>query len=86
MFKNSDSDNDTEVGHTRSGRIFREVPLVNLFEQNHEPLVQDEGFYSGEEEELVNEEHSESVGQKKERLKNLTEKNQRLQELRRLLK
>jgi hypothetical protein len=51
----------TEVGHMHSGRIFREVPLVNLFEQNHEPLVQDEGFYSGEEEELLNEEHSESA-------------------------
>jgi hypothetical protein len=34
---------------------------VNLFEQSHEPLVQDEGFYSGEEEELLNEEHSEST-------------------------
>jgi hypothetical protein len=61
MFKNSDSDNDTEVGHTRSGRTFREVPLVNLFEQNHEPPAQEEGFYSGEEEELLNEEHSESA-------------------------
>ena len=61
MFKNSDSDNDAEVGHTRSGRIFIEVPLVNLFEHNHEPLVQDEGFYSGEEEELLNEEHSKSA-------------------------
>jgi hypothetical protein len=60
MFKNLDSDNDIEVGHTCSGRIFREVPLVNLFEENHIPLVQDEGFYSGEEEELVNEEHSKS--------------------------
>jgi hypothetical protein len=61
MFKNSDSDNDIEVGHTHSGRAFREVPLVNLFEHSHEPLAQDEGFYSGEEEELVNQEHSESV-------------------------
>jgi hypothetical protein len=61
MFKNSDSDNDIEVGHTCSGRTFREVPLVNLFEQNHEPLAQDEGFYSGEEEELLNEEHSKST-------------------------
>jgi hypothetical protein len=60
MFKNIDNDNDAEMGHTHSGRIFREVPLVNLFKQNHEQLVQDEGFYSGEEEELVNEEHSES--------------------------
>jgi hypothetical protein len=67
MFKNSDSDNDTEVGHTRSGRTFREVPLVNLFEQNHEPLAQDEGFYSGEEEELLNEEHSESTRAEEEK-------------------
>jgi hypothetical protein len=44
IFKNSKSDNDTQVGHTPSGRIFREVPLVNLFEQSHEPLAQDEGF------------------------------------------
>jgi hypothetical protein len=50
MFKNSYSDSDTEVGHIGSGRTFREVPLVNLFEQNHEPLAQDEGFYLGEEE------------------------------------
>jgi hypothetical protein len=42
-----------------SGRTFREVPLVNLFDQSHEPLEQDEGFYSGEEEELLNGEHSE---------------------------
>jgi hypothetical protein len=60
MFKNSDSDSDAEVGHTPRGRIFKDVPLVNLFKQNHKPLVQDKGFYSGEEEELVNEEHSES--------------------------
>jgi hypothetical protein len=56
MFKNLDSDNDIEVGHTRNGRTFREVPLVNLFEQSHETLAQNEGFYSGEEEELLNEE------------------------------
>jgi hypothetical protein len=46
MFKNLDNDNnnDTEVGHTRSGRAFREVPLVNLSEQNHEPATQGEGL------------------------------------------
>jgi hypothetical protein len=44
-----------------SGRTFREVPLMNLFESNNEPLAQDEGFYSGEEEQLLNEEHSESA-------------------------
>jgi hypothetical protein len=37
MFKNSDNDNDTEIGHTCSGRTFREVPLVKLFDQIHEP-------------------------------------------------
>jgi hypothetical protein len=61
MFKNSDTDSDAEVGHTHSGRIFREVPLVNLFEQNHEPLVQDEGFYNGEEQKILNEEQSRSA-------------------------
>jgi hypothetical protein len=48
MFKNSDNNSDTEVGHTRSGRTFREVPLVNLFEQNHELPTQEEGSYNGE--------------------------------------
>jgi hypothetical protein len=61
MFKNSDSDIDTKVGHTHNGKIFREAPLINLFERSHEPLEQDEGFYSGEEEELLNEEHLESA-------------------------
>jgi hypothetical protein len=60
MFKNSDNDNNTDVGHMCNGKTFREVPLVNLFERNHEPLAQEEGFYSGEEEELLNEEHSDS--------------------------
>jgi hypothetical protein len=58
MFKNFDNDNDTEAGHTRSGRVFREVHLANLFKQNYG----DEGFYSGEEEDLTDEEHSETVG------------------------
>jgi hypothetical protein len=57
MFKNSDSDIDTEAGHTRSGIAFREVPLANLFKQNYE----DKGFYSGEEADLTDEEHSESA-------------------------
>jgi hypothetical protein len=46
MFRNLDSDSDIEVGHTRSGREFREVHLANLFKRNYG----DEGFYSGEEE------------------------------------
>jgi hypothetical protein len=68
MFKNSDNENNTEVGHTRSGRTFREVPLVNLFEQSHKP-TQEEGLYSGEEEELLNEEHSESTRAEEEKTK-----------------
>jgi hypothetical protein len=44
MFKNLESDNDTEAGHTRSGRVFRGVYLENLFKKNYE----EEGFYSGE--------------------------------------
>jgi hypothetical protein len=59
MFKNSDNDSDTEAGHTRSGRSFRKIPLVNLFKQSYGPLAQDEGFYSGEEAERSDEEYSE---------------------------
>jgi hypothetical protein len=55
MFKNSDNENDTKAGHTHSGRAFREVHLVNHFKKNYG----DEGFYSGEEEDLTDEEHSE---------------------------
>jgi hypothetical protein len=51
MFNNSDSDNDTESGHTCSGGEFREVPLVNLFKEKYG----DEGFYSGEEVDLMDE-------------------------------
>jgi hypothetical protein len=58
MFKNSDSDNNIEIGHMHSGRVFREVPLVNLFKKNYG----DKGFYSGEEVDLTDEEHSDSVG------------------------
>ena len=58
MLKNSDSDSDTEAGHTRSGRVFIEVPLMNLFKQNYG----DERFYSGEEADLTNREHSEPAG------------------------
>jgi hypothetical protein len=55
MFKNSDSDSDIEVGHTRSGRVFREVHLVNMFKHNYG----DKGFYSVEEVDLIDEDHSE---------------------------
>jgi hypothetical protein len=57
MFKNSDSDNDIEAGHTRSGRVFREVHLVNLFKKNYEHEV----FYSEEVVNLKDEEHLESA-------------------------
>jgi hypothetical protein len=58
MFINLDSDNDTEAGHTCNGKAFREIHLVNLFKQKYG----DEGFYSGEEEYLTDEEHSEPAG------------------------
>jgi hypothetical protein len=40
---NSDSDNDIEAGHTRSGREFREAHIANLFKRNYG----NEGFYRG---------------------------------------
>jgi hypothetical protein len=55
MFRNLDSDSDTEAGHTRSGRVLRWVHLENLFKKNYG----EEGFYSGEEVDLTDEEHSE---------------------------
>jgi hypothetical protein len=55
MFKNLDSNSDTEAGHTRNGRVFRGVHLENLFKQNYG----EEGFYSGEEVDLPDEECSE---------------------------
>jgi len=57
MFKNSDSDSDTEDGHTGSGISLKNIPLVNLFKQSYEPLAQDERFYSGEEVEQSDEEY-----------------------------
>jgi hypothetical protein len=68
MSKNLDSDSSTEIRNTRSGRTFREVPLVNLFKQSHEP-AQEEGFYSGEEEELMNKKHLESVREEEKKTK-----------------
>jgi hypothetical protein len=53
MFKILDSDNDTEAGHMRSGKVFRGVHLENLFKQNYG----EEGFYNGEEANLTNKEH-----------------------------
>jgi hypothetical protein len=42
----------------RSGRVFQEFHLANMFMQNY----REEGFYSREELELTDEEHSEPVG------------------------
>ena len=58
MFKNSNSDNDTEDGYTRNGRVFREVHLANLFKKNYK----EEGFCNGEEADLMDEEHLEPAG------------------------
>ena len=55
MFKNSDSNSDTEARYKRSGRVFRGVHIENLFKKNYG----DEGFYSGEEADLTDEEHLE---------------------------
>jgi hypothetical protein len=55
MFRNSDCNNDIEARHMCSGRVFRGVHLENLFKQNYG----EEGFYSGEEVDLTDEEHSE---------------------------
>jgi hypothetical protein len=57
MFKNLDNDNDIEVVHMRSGNVFREVHLTNLFKKNY----RDEGFYSGEEVDMTDEEYSKSA-------------------------
>jgi hypothetical protein len=58
MFKNSNRDSNTEAEHTCSGKVFREVHLANLFKKNYG----EEGFYSGEEADLMDEEHSEPTG------------------------
>jgi len=58
MFKDSDSDIDTEARHMHSGRVFREVHIVNTFKKNY----RDEVFYSGEEVDLKDEEHSKPTG------------------------
>jgi hypothetical protein len=58
MFKNLDSDNDTKSRHTRSGKVFREVHLANLFKNNYGEEV----FYSGEEADMTDEEHSKPTG------------------------
>jgi hypothetical protein len=67
MFKNSNSDSDTKDGHTCSGRVFQGVHLENLFKKNYG----EEGFYSGEEADLTDEEHSEPMGPKEEAVEEL---------------
>jgi hypothetical protein len=54
MFKISDRKSDIEAGHTRNGKLFRGVHLENLFKKKYG----EEGFYSGEELYLTEEEHS----------------------------
>jgi hypothetical protein len=67
MFKNSDNDNDTEAKLKCSGRPLGEVPLVNLFKKNYGY----EGFYSGEEADLMEKEYSESARTKEVQTKEL---------------
>ena len=55
MFRNSDSDSDTEAGHMYSGRVFRGIHIKNPFKKNYG----EEGFYSGEALDLTDKEHSE---------------------------
>jgi hypothetical protein len=74
-----DSDSDTEAGHTRSGRVFREVHLANLFKKNYG----EEGFYSGEEAELTDEEHSEPARAEEGKAEELHWENLKPQKLRR---
>ena len=81
MFKNLDSDSDTEARHTHSGRALREFHLVNLFKKNY----RDEGFHSGEEKDLMDEEHLEPAETEEGKDEEHIRKSQKLQELRRLL-
>jgi hypothetical protein len=67
MFKNSDNDIDTETRHMRNGKVFREVHIANFFKQNYG----EEGFYSGEEEDPIDEEHSEPTRTKEGKDKEL---------------
>jgi hypothetical protein len=67
MFRNSDKDVDIEAGHTRSGRDFREFHLANLFKKNY----RDEGFYSGEEAYLTDEEHSKPAREEEDKAKEI---------------
>jgi hypothetical protein len=71
MFKNSDSDSDTEVGHTHSGRSFKKIPLASLFKKSYGPLAQNEGFYSGEEAEQLDEEYSDFTKEKEVEIEEL---------------
>jgi hypothetical protein len=57
MFKNPNNNNDTKVGHMRSGREIKEVHLMNLIKKKY----RDEGFYNGEEAYLTDKENSKST-------------------------
>jgi hypothetical protein len=67
MFRNLDKDNDTEAGHMHSGKVFIGVHLENLFKKNYG----EEGFYSGEEEDLTDEENSELTREEEEAIEEL---------------
>ena len=75
MFKNSYNDSNPKDGDTRSGRVFWEVHLANLFKQNYG----EEGFYSGEEVDLMDEEHWEPIGTGKDKLKSFVEEDLKAQ-------
>jgi hypothetical protein len=67
MFKNLDNDNDTEAGHTHSGRVFRWVHLENLFKQKYGEA----DFYSGEEAYMTDKERSELAEAEEEAVEEL---------------
>jgi hypothetical protein len=67
MFKNLHSDDETEAGHMCSGKVFRGVHRENLFKKNYG----DEGFYSGEEADLIDKEHSEPIRAEEEEAEEL---------------
>jgi hypothetical protein len=82
MFKNLDSDSNIEAGHMRSGKVFQGVHLENLFKKNY----REEGFYSGEEVDLIDEEHSEPTRTEEREAKELHQCEPEPQELCGLLK
>jgi hypothetical protein len=67
MFRNSDSGSDIEAGHMCSEKLFKGIHLENMFKKNYG----EEGFYSGEEADLTDEEHSEPTREKEESVEEL---------------